>query len=71
MRREMQSFAMHRQGTIFQITLVVKPVPYIQNDIQYIGLIKPINRDLDFILTDEHGKIDTISAGIQTMLPGL
>jgi len=59
---------MLRIGHIFQITLIVKPVPSLKNDIEYIGLIKPINKEFDFILTDEYGKIDSISKGITSML---
>ena len=46
------SFAMLRAGHIFAINLIVKPVPSLKNDIQYISLIKPSGKDYDYILTD-------------------
>ena len=49
---EVSSFAMLRAGHIFAISLIVKPVPSLKNDIQYIGLIKPTGKDYDYILTD-------------------
>ena len=49
---EISTFAMLRAGHIFSVSLVVKPVPSLKNDIQYIGLIKPTGKDYDYILTD-------------------
>ena len=49
---DLSTFAMLRAGHIFSVTLIVKPVPSLKNDIQYIGLIKPTSRDYDYILTD-------------------
>ena len=43
---------MLRVGHIFSVNLIVKRVPSLKNDIQYIGLIRPSNRDYDFIITD-------------------
>jgi PAS domain S-box-containing protein len=65
---EFTTFAMLRAGHIFSISLIVKPVPSLKNDIQYIGLIKPTGKDYDYILTDQFGKIDSISKGITSML---
>lgn len=50
--KDAESFAMLRVGHIFSVKLIIKPVPSLKNDIQYIGLIKPINKDYDFILCD-------------------
>jgi PAS domain S-box-containing protein len=66
--RDFSTFAMLRAGHIFAVSLIIKPVPSLKNDIQYIGLIKPINKDYDFILTDQFGRIDSISLGITKML---
>jgi hypothetical protein len=63
-----ESFAMHRTGIIFPVYLVVKPVPYLKNDIQYIGMIKRSDRDYEYIITDENGKIDSISEGVISLL---
>jgi PAS domain S-box-containing protein len=65
---EVSSFAMLRAGHIFAISLIVKPVPSLKNDIQYIGLIKPTGKDYDYILTDQYGRIDSISKGITSIL---
>jgi PAS domain S-box-containing protein len=65
---ETHLFAMHRSGYVFSISSIVKPVPSLQNDIEYISLIRPINRNSDYILTDCQGKIDSITAGISSML---
>lgn len=59
---------MLRAGHIFAINLIVKPVPSLKNDIQYIGLIKPICKEYDYIITDQLGRIDSISKGITSML---
>jgi len=60
----LESFAMYRTGIIFPVVVVVKPVPSLKNDIQYIGMIKRSSKDFEYILTDENGKIDSISDGI-------
>ncbi len=59
---------MLRAGHVFAVNIIVKPVPSLKNDIQYIGLIKPVGKDYDFILTDQYGRIDSISKGITSML---
>lgn len=59
---------MLRVGHIFSVTIIVKPVPSLKNDIQYIGLVKPTGKDYDYILTDQYGRIDSISKGISAML---
>jgi hypothetical protein len=59
---------MLRVGHIFSISIIVKPVPSLKNDIQYIGLVKPTGKDYDYILTDPLGRIDSISKGISSML---
>lgn len=64
----LEAFAMYRTGIIFPIHLVVKPVPSLKNDIQYIGMIKRSSRDYEYILTDDNGKIDSISEGITSLL---
>jgi hypothetical protein len=59
--KNIETYAMLRTSHIFSITLIVKPVPSLKNDIQYIGMMKPTFVDYDFILTDHHGKIDSVS----------
>ena len=64
----LESFAMFRTGVIFPVHLVVKPVPSLRNDIQYIGMVKQADRDYEYIITDENGKIDSISEGVISLL---
>lgn len=59
---------MYRTGMIFPIHLVVKPVPSLKKDIQYIGMIKKANYNFEYILCDENGIIDSISEGIVALL---
>ena len=40
LNRVIETFAVKRSQVIFPIQLVVKPVPSLKNDIQYIALIK-------------------------------
>ena len=64
----LETFAMYRTGIVFPVHLVVKQVPSLRNDIQYIGMIKRSNRDYEYIITDENGRIDSISEGITSLL---
>jgi hypothetical protein len=59
---------MYRTGVIFPVHLVIKPAPSLKNDIQYIGMIKRADRDYEYIITDENGKIDSISEGVISLL---
>ena len=56
---------------IFPVNIVIKPVPSLQNNdgiIQYIGMIKCADRDYEYIITDENGRIDAISEGVISLL---
>jgi hypothetical protein len=59
---------MYRTGIVFPVNLVVKPVPSLKNDIQYIGMIKRSDKDYEYIITDENGRIDSISDGVISLL---
>ena len=61
---ERELFAMPRTGSLICISTIVKPVPNIKDDIQYIGLIRQRNKDDDFILTNVQGKIDSMSESL-------
>lgn len=63
-----ESFAMYRTGIVFPVNLVIKPVPSLKNDIQYIGMIKRSDKDYEYIITDENGRIDSISDGVISLL---
>ena len=66
--RRVEAFAMYRTGVVFPVHLVIKPVPMLSEDIQYIGMIKHASRDYEYIITDENGSIDSISEGIFSLL---
>ena len=68
MNNESEIFGMKRSGYIFSITLIIKPVPSLKQDIQYIGLIRPYGKEYDYIITDMQGKIDSITDGISGFL---
>ena len=64
MNRETQLFAVQRSGYIFEMTMILNMVPSLQKGIQYIALIRPHSKDMDIILTDNQGKITSMSDGI-------
>jgi hypothetical protein len=39
-------------------------MPSLTEGIQYVGMVKPLNSDNDFILTDMNGYIDSFTSGI-------
>jgi len=43
-------------------------MPTLAEGIQYVGMIKPISSDYEYILTDMNGIIDSFSKGITGML---
>ena len=58
---EHEVYAIRRAGGLICISLMVKLIPSIEYDIQYIGLIRERNKDSNYILTDEFGAIDSVS----------
>lgn len=48
--------------------LLVKQMPSLAEGIQYVGLIKPLSSDYEYILTDMDGVIDSFSKGITALL---
>ena len=67
-KNERVLYALHRNNYLFCVSIVVKPVPSLTTALpQYIGLIRQINKDNDYIITDKNGKIDSISMGIYHM----
>jgi PAS domain S-box-containing protein len=59
--KTVKSFGIHRSGYVFPISLLVKMVPELNDSIQYIGLIREIDKEFEFIMTDTEGKISCIS----------
>ena len=48
--------------------LLVKQMPSLAEGIQYVGLIKPMSSDFEYVLTDMDGVIDSFSKGITGLL---
>ena len=48
--------------------ILVKQMPSLIEGIQYVGMIKPLASDYDYILTDLDGVIDSFSKGITNLL---
>jgi hypothetical protein len=43
-------------------------MPSLSEGIQYVGLVKPLLSDYEYILTDMNGIIDSFSKGMASML---
>jgi PAS domain S-box-containing protein len=61
-------FGLHRNGCCICIVLMVKQMPTLEEGLQYVGMIRQVHIDSDFILTDTRGVIDSFSAGISSVL---
>ena len=48
--------------------ILVKQFPNLVEGIQYVGMIKPLMSDFDFIITDMDGVIDSFTKGITGLL---
>lgn len=48
--------------------LLVKQMPSLTEGIQYVGMIKPVSSDYEYILTDMDGIIDSFSKGVTSIL---
>jgi hypothetical protein len=66
--QERNLFATHRNGHCFQMKILVKQMPTLTEGIQYVGMIKPIVSDVDYMLTDMDGVIDSFSKGVTGLL---
>ena len=66
--KESELFAMPRSGFVISISAIMKPVPSLKDDIQYISLIRERHKDYDYILTNDQGRIDSASAWISGLL---
>ncbi len=43
-------------------------MPSLTEGIQYVGMIRPVSSDYEYILTDMDGIIDSFSKGVTSML---
>ena len=48
--------------------ILVKQLPSLNEGIQYVGMIKPVASEYEYMLTDLDGIIDSFSKGLQTVL---
>jgi hypothetical protein len=62
--KESELFAMPRSGYVIAISAIMKPVPSLKDDIQYISLIRRRHQEYDYLITNEQGRIDCASEGI-------
>eukprot|EP00347_Sterkiella_histriomuscorum_P007426 403348965 len=61
-------FAQNRQGHCFRAKVLVKTMPSLKEGIQYVGMIRPVFAEYDYIITDLNGNIDCFSKGITSLL---
>jgi len=61
-------FGLHRNGYCICIMLMVKQIPSLAEGLQYVGMMREVDTDSDFILTDPRGIIDSFSLGISSTL---
>ena len=61
---EREVYAIRRTGELFCISTMIKLVPSLKEDIEYIAIIRERNKDCKFILTDPYGKIDSMSEAL-------
>ena len=48
--------------------ILVKQMPSLVEGIQYVGLVRPLSSDYEYMLTDMDGVIDSFSKGITGLL---
>ncbi|CDW90925.1 pas pac domain protein [Stylonychia lemnae] len=66
--RERQLFAQNRQGYCFTMKILIKQMPSLKEEVQYVGMVKPVTTDFEYILTDMQGNIDSFTNGIGSIL---
>lgn len=66
--QERMLFASHRNGHCFHMKILVKQFPNLVEGIQYVGMVKPVVSDFEYVITDMDGVIDSFTKGITGML---
>lgn len=61
-------FALNRQGHCFRSKVLVKILPSLKEGVQYVGMIRPVFSEHDYIITDLSGNIDSFSKGVTSLL---
>ena len=64
LNKERIFYGMHKDGSCFCLKTVVKQLPSLNEEIQYVGMLKGEQTDCEYIITDTLGIIDSCSSGI-------
>eukprot|EP00826_Nyctotherus_ovalis_P015648 TRINITY_DN14469_c0_g1_i2.p1 TRINITY_DN14469_c0_g1~~TRINITY_DN14469_c0_g1_i2.p1 ORF type:complete len:453 (+),score=149.66 TRINITY_DN14469_c0_g1_i2:196-1554(+) len=60
-------YALNREGFCFSVQLFVRQVPDLSEGIQYVGMMRQIQDNFDYVLTDQRGVIDSFSLGVSSL----
>ena len=61
-------FALHRNGYCFNIKLLIRQLASLKEGIQYVGLIRSVESECNYIITDHKGVIDSFTIGLSNLL---
>jgi len=61
-------YGLHRNGYCFALILYVKVMPTLDNGLEFVGMIRQVQEECDYIIMDSKGKIDSVSSGLATAL---
>lgn len=61
-------YGIKKSGSCFCLNLLVKQMPSLEEGIQYVGMIRAMHSDSEYILTDSKGLIECCSQGIASSL---
>lgn len=61
-------YGMKRNGYCFCIVLFVKQLPKLNEGIQYVGMMREVKNNCEYILTDSRGVIECVSQRVISML---
>jgi hypothetical protein len=48
--------------------LLIRMMPSLSEGVQYVGMIKPVVTDYEYLITDREGNIDSFTSGIGSQL---
>ena len=65
---EREVFALHRDGYCFPVNILIKSFPSLKEGIQYVGMLRPIATDYDYMITDQRGIVDSFTKGFNDLL---
>ena len=61
-------FGVRRNRNCFYMKMVIKQMPNLSEGIQYVGMIRQMNEDHEYILTDSRGVINSMTTKISSVL---